>query len=327
MIPQNNFPVSNGKYWLKKGVNFVQNLPWSQWGEIIFSLLKFILTPLYLFVVKLPEKIPWGFVLYISLFGTLLYSIYPSSDSKSGGFDETALAFLIAIAFIVVVVGSIFAINAWRKREKKTEDGKKKEPPKNKPRLAFWIEPSTLMMILFGYVFFTMAYTNGLFDGAIMTVKMPGVAYMTKGAVYMARHPKEGYLYIPYFGLTVSFLLGGFLSLLDRSKIVIRNIMGSLVLPFVFGCLALGSLWLMPFMQPHDVVIGLIPWFSTIVHFPADPQVSKWLIFFAITGLILIAPRLPGIRYYYNVTFIRTLIAVIALIMFGEQMFIYGFII
>ena len=237
------------------------------------------------------------------------------------------VSFLMAVGITAIIAGIVFLFT----KKKKTETDKKKEPPKNKPRLHFWIEPSTLVMILFGYVFFTMAYTNGMFDGAILTIKMPveslsGIAYMENGVQYMARYPKEGYLYVPYFGLLVSFLLGGFLSLLDRSKIGAFNLMGVLFLPTIFGVWALANLWFMPFMQPHFVsipIISEIPLVNLLQNFPADPQLPKWLIFFTITGLMYIAPRLPGIRYYYNTTFIRAVILGITVIMFGEQMVIY----
>ena len=224
-------------------------------------------------------------------------------------------SFWISLGITAVITGIVFLLTKKKKTE--TKDDKKKEPPKNKPRLHFWIEPSTLIMILFGYVFFTMAYANGLFNGQIVNIDtmIP---------------PKDGYLYVPYFGLLVSFLLGGFLSLLDRSKIASLNIIGVLFLPTIFGLLALFYLWLMPFAQPHFVHIPAIDWIplvNLLQNFPADPQLPKWLIFFIFTGLMYIAPRLPFVRYYYNTTFIRTLIIVIALIMFGEQMFIYGFIV
>lgn len=269
---------------------------------------------------KFLEKIPWGAVAYLSLAGILLYSIYPSEDTGGGGVGDILLAFLIAVGLIIAIVVIVFALSAWKKRDKAKTDknkGKKKEPEKNKPRLAFWIEPSTLLMILFGYVFFTMAYANGLFDGQIVNVST-------------LIHPKEGYLYVPYFGLLVSFLLGGFLSLLDRSKLGPLNIIGVMFLPTVFSVWALANLWLMPFMQPHFVHIPGVDWIPLVnwlQNFPADPQLPKWLIFLLFVLLMYIAPRLPFVRYYPDITFIRALIAVIAIIMFGEQMFLFRFII
>jgi hypothetical protein len=263
------------------------------------------------------NRLHWGLLVYFFIIGIVLYSLYPSEDKGSGNWG---LAFLVTIGLIIAIVGIIFFLKRFKRWIKtKIDKGKdkKKEPPKNKPRLHFWIEPSTLIMILFGYVFFTMAYANGLFNGQIVNIDtmIP---------------PKDGYLYVPYFGLLVSFLLGGFLSLLDRSKIASLNIIGVLFLPTIFGLLALFYLWLMPFAQPHFVHIPAIDWIplvNLLQNFPADPQLPKWLIFFIFTGLMYIAPRLPFVRYYYNTTFIRTLIIVIALIMFGEQMFIYGFIV
>ena len=161
-----------------------------------------------------------------------------------------------------------------------------------------------------GYLFFTTAWSNGLFFGSISNVRT-------------LVHPMQGMLYLPWFGILIAVLIVSFLLTLERTPMDALAGVGGIFL----GILAFYNVWLMPFNCPHMVhipILGLIPWVNLSEWmFPADPQISLWIIGGIFTLIMAFARVLPGLNTYYNINFFRALILVVTAIMFGQQFLIF----
>ncbi|MCK9352129.1 MAG: hypothetical protein WCT49_02765 [Candidatus Paceibacterota bacterium] len=312
MTPHNDPSQTNNDSWLKKIIGFVRELSWDKTRGKISSFL------------TLPKKRPHGLVIYASFVLFLLIKLYPSGDGGNTG--GLVLSFFAAIGLIIAVIGIFLVVKAWQKRKRssssKSKDvvkDKPKKPPPQDSRLTFWVDPSTWVMFLFGYLFFTTAWANDLFVGPYRGSIVDMLTMVP---------PADGMLYLPLFGLLIVSLLCPFLLLVERSYFL--DWIGGFIFPIIFSVWAAWNLWFMPFRSPHAVRIPALEWISDWIPgvsssfiFPADPQIPTWSIFLVFIMLMMIVPVLPAIRYYYNITYLRGMILTVMTIMFGQQVLIF----
>jgi hypothetical protein len=342
MTPQNNPRITNGKYWLKKGINFVQNLPWRKLGENIVFLTKhsfkimqgganFVKNLPWIrlgekihsfgnaIFVKLPAKIPWGMIVYFSLIFVAFYKLYPSGDSGSAG--EWPTTFFVAIGLVVGVILLFFAIKAYKKRKtekvkKETEKDKPKETIKKvAPKYTFWNDPKTYFAILVGYFFFSMAIANGFFSGPIVNV-------------HTLIPPAEGMLYVPWFGLLVNVIICVFVFLLFVSVEEMVSLTGILAIWPILGILGFCNDWFMPFDAPHTVIYPALKWagMAKWTFYPNPQWSTGWICFwfvFLFFGLPYFAEKTWNTVEIKHKILIGGMVITVWCLSFGQQLLIF----
>jgi hypothetical protein len=257
------------------------------------------------FFFRIPMKIPWGTVFYLSLVGFVLYSIFPSGNKETGGPAEiavsllAALAIIIAIAVIGFLVYLFFSNRAKKKRveeeKKKTESGKDKgkETLKEVPKAP----PSLLCLNTFLCILVAIILLPTLFH----------MVFISTDFAQFGDHiitPPEGKIYFPLWGMTVAGYIVLLYALHLNSSSVIMQVNGFFI---GLGLWLWGILdkWFMPFSHAHKVTIpilrfiGLGDWIL-----PPDPVIWKFWVYIGLIVLLIIpaiSRKIPTMESQYAV--------------------------